>query len=369
MPFLVVATKRLPLRPGRNVLGGDEAQAPTGQAKPFAVIEVAADGAASISTTRTDVAVMVNGAPVGATRVPLTHGARIDIGGRKLTFAHEDLRAPTPIPSSDTSAALLGPDGQRHSIPSTGLDIGRDPNCDVVIASDDVSRWHAQIALGSGGYQLRDSSTNGVYVNGQRVLGERWLTSGDTIRIGAAQLRFEGGTATSLSSVATLDTDQLTPLAQAASRPRAETPGPNETVRLSRTGAAAAPEPPLLATLELVSDGGLKGKRFRITRPLVHVGRGTRSDLVIADKSVSSAHAKLQRRGSDWYVVDDGSKNGTHVDGQRVSGERKLRAECEIRFGAVRALFSAVAAGGAPARSTGGVVGIMDERIDKKPRR
>jgi hypothetical protein len=52
-----------------------------------------------------------------------------------------------------------------------------------------------------------------------------------------------------------------------------------------------------------------------------------------------------------------------------VSGERKLRAECEIRFGAVSAIFRAVAASGAPARSTGGVVGIMDERIDKKPRR
>ena len=367
MPFLVVGTKRLPLRPGRNILGGDDAQAPTGQTKAFAVIEVT-DGAAWISTTRTDVPVSVNGAPVGTARLPLTHGVRIGIGGRKLTFADDDRRAPTPIPSSDTTAALVAPDGTRHAIPSTGLDIGRDPNCDVVIASTDVSRWHAQIALGPSGYQLRDSSTNGVHVNGQRVHGERWLTSGDTIRIGDTQFRFEGGTSTSLSSVATLDTDQLAPIAQAASQPGAETPRPNETVRLSRTAAAAMPEPPLLATLELVGEGSLKGKRFRITRPVVHVGRSTSSDVVIPDRSVSSAHAKVQRRGSDWYVIDDGSKNGTHVDGKRVSGEQKLRTECEIRFGRVTALFRAVAAGGVQAPSTAGVVGIMDERIDKKPR-
>jgi pSer/pThr/pTyr-binding forkhead associated (FHA) protein len=365
MPFLIVGTKRLPLRPGRNVLGGDDAQAPTGHAQPFAVIEVGSGGAASISTTRKDVGVMVNGAAIGSERVPLTHGARIDIGGRKLTFADENHRAPTPIPSSDTSAALVGPDGKRYVIPSSGLDLGRDLNCDVVIAADDVSRWHAQIAVGPNGYQLRDTSTNGVFVNGQRVLGERWLAAGDTIRVGAAQFRFEGGASTSLSGVATLDTDQLAAFVQATKRQPTETPRPNDTVRLSRTAASAAPEPPLLATLEIVD-----GKRFRITRPLVHVGRSTRNDIVITDKSVSSSHAKLDRRGSAWYVIDDGSKNGTHVDGKRVTGEQKLGAECELRFGRVTAHFRAVASGGGvQPPPTGGVVGLMDERIEKKPRR
>src|SRR5687768_2894655 len=111
MPFLIVATKRLPLRPGRNLLGGDDAQAPTGHAKSFAIIEVASDGAAWISTTRKDVPVSVNGAPVGADRTPLADGARIDIGRRKLIFAGDAQRAPTPVPSSDTNAALIGSDG------------------------------------------------------------------------------------------------------------------------------------------------------------------------------------------------------------------------------------------------------------------
>jgi pSer/pThr/pTyr-binding forkhead associated (FHA) protein len=283
-------------------------------------------------------------------------------------FADERAVAVTPIPASDTGAALVSADGARHSIPATGLDIGRDPNCDVVVASDDVSRWHAHIALGPGGYQLKDSSTNGVYVNGQRVLGERWLSAGDTIRVGTAQFRFDAGAATSQSSVTTIDTDQLTPMTQAPSRPRAETPLPNETVRLSRRGEPALAEPPLLATLELLSDG-LKGKRFRITRPLVHVGRSAKSDVVLADKSVSSTHAKLQRRANDWYVIDAESRNGTYVDGTRVSGERKLPPTCEVRFGGVSALFRALAAGQVEDRPSGGVVGIMDARIDKKRRR
>ena len=365
MLFLIAASKRLPLRTGRNVLGGHDSQAPTGHASSFAVIEVGNDGMAWITTTRTDVAITVNGVPLGAERMPLAHGARIEIAGRKLVFADERAVAVTPIPASDTGAALVAADGARYSIPVTGLDIGRDPNCDVVVASDDVSRWHAHIAPGPGGYQLKDSSTNGVYVNGERVHGERWLRTGDKIRVGATQFRFEGGGATSNDNVTTIDTDQMTPLTQAPSRARAETPLPNETVRLSR-GNPAMPEPPLLATLELVTNGELKGKRFRITRPLVHVGRSRNNDVVLSDKSVSSAHAKLQRRGNDWHVVDGDSKNGTYVDGNRVSGERKLPAACEVRFGGVNALFRVVAAGQKEDPSTQGVVGIMDARIDKK---
>ena len=367
MLFLITASKRLPLRPGRNVLGGHDSHAPTGHASSFAVIEVGDDGTAWISTTRTDVAVTVNGAPLGTERMALVHGARIEIAGRRIVFADERA-AGTPIPASDTGAALFSADGTRHPILATGLDIGRDPNCDVVIASDDVSRWHAYIAPGPGGCQLKDASTNGVYVNGQRVLGERWLRTGDKIRVGAAQFRFDGGGATSKDNVTTLDTNQMKASMNGPSRPRAETPRSDETVRLSRSGEPATPEPPLLATLELATDGELKGKRFRITRPLVHVGRSRNNDIVIPDRSVSSAHARLQRHGNDWHVTDGDSKNGTYVDGNRVTGERKLPAACEIRFGGVTAMFRAVEGGQKRDPSTQGVVGIMDAQIDKKRR-
>lgn len=389
MPFIMVAAKRLPLRAGRNVLGGDDAQAPTGYAKSFAVIEVGADGEAWISATRKDVEVRVNGVPLRAERMSLAHGAKIEIAGRKLVFGDERYTAGTnnvagvtdadlaivedaapPNPSSDTGGALISADGQRYPIPAAGLDIGRDPNCDVVIASNEISRWHAQIAPGLMGYQLKDSSTNGVYVNGQRVLGERWLSVGDTIRVGAAQFRFEADAATYEPSVSAVQTGDLPPMAPASSPKRAETPPPNETVRLSRRAESAVPEPPLLATLELLNNGALKGRRFRITRPLLHVGRGTHNDVTLGDKSVSSTHAKLQRRANEWFIVDAESRNGTYVDGERVSRERKLPAACELRFGGVKALFRALAAGQQEEDpSTRAVVGIMDAGIEKKRRR
>jgi hypothetical protein len=58
--------------------------------------------------------------------------------------------------------------------------------------------------------------------------------------------------------------------------------------------------------------------------PVVNIGRGDYNDVVIADPSVSTMHAKLQRRDTIWILTDLGSTNGTYVEGERLSGEVPL---------------------------------------------
>src|SRR5947209_5136996 len=64
------------------------------------------------------------------------------------------------------------------------------------------------------------------------------------------------------------------------------------------------------------------------------VGRDPSCDVVVADGSVSRRHARLERRGEDWAVVDQGSANGTFLDSQRIT-ESPLRDGQELRFGAI----------------------------------
>jgi FHA domain/Domain of unknown function (DUF4864) len=64
------------------------------------------------------------------------------------------------------------------------------------------------------------------------------------------------------------------------------------------------------------------------------VGRDPTCDVVVSDGSVSRRHARLERRGEAWVVADQGSANGTFVDGQRIV-ESPLRSGQEVRFGAV----------------------------------
>jgi pSer/pThr/pTyr-binding forkhead associated (FHA) protein len=89
----------------------------------------------------------------------------------------------------------------------------------------------------------------------------------------------------------------------------------------------------------LVRSGSLKGKRLTVRTPVVNIGRADYNDLVIPEPSVSSAHAKLQRREGIWVLSDLGSTNGTYVDGERVTDETPLGPGAAIRFGEVTTLF------------------------------
>jgi hypothetical protein len=76
------------------------------------------------------------------------------------------------------------------------------------------------------------------------------------------------------------------------------------------------------------------GEPLDVTKDSVLVGRDPTCDIVVADGSVSRRHARIERRGETWAVVDQGSANGTFLDSQRIS-ESALRNGQELRFGAV----------------------------------
>jgi hypothetical protein len=67
----------------------------------------------------------------------------------------------------------------------------------------------------------------------------------------------------------------------------------------------------------------------------VTVGRRPDRDVALPwDTEVSRLHAQLEPVGSDWIVVDDGlSRNGTYVNGARISGRTRLRDGDVLRVG------------------------------------
>ena len=73
------------------------------------------------------------------------------------------------------------------------ITIGR-AGCDIVLDNPQVSRFHAQIDQSTTGPLLRDAgSTNGTFVNGQRLKGAHKLNTGDIIQIGAFKLVYSPG--------------------------------------------------------------------------------------------------------------------------------------------------------------------------------
>ena len=63
--------------------------------------------------------------------------------------------------------------------------IGRDPQCQLRPASPAVSKQHCGITVRGGKVFVRDyGSTNGTFVNGEQVAGEREAANGDHLKIG-----------------------------------------------------------------------------------------------------------------------------------------------------------------------------------------
>jgi DNA-binding CsgD family transcriptional regulator len=90
------------------------------------------------------------------------------------------------------------------------------------------------------------------------------------------------------------------------------------------------------------------------------IGRAAENDVVLdADPQVSRTHAVLERGGAGWAVLDDGlSRNGSFVNGERVTRQRRLTDGDVLRVGNTVILFgcptppiadSTIAASGASA--------------------
>jgi pSer/pThr/pTyr-binding forkhead associated (FHA) protein len=81
-----------------------------------------------------------------------------------------------------------------YDLDQSVIRIGRVADMDIQIDDPSVSRRQAEIQQDGGGWVLRDiGSSNGTFVNGERLAGDRPLRPGDEIAIGQFSLFFERG--------------------------------------------------------------------------------------------------------------------------------------------------------------------------------
>jgi two-component system, cell cycle response regulator len=81
------------------------------------------------------------------------------------------------------------------------------------------------------------------------------------------------------------------------------------------------------------AEQGLLGKRFVLDRSPLRVGRGADNHVVLEGDSVSRRHAHFERRGNSWFVVDDGSTNGTYLNEEQIAHDALLNNGDRIKVG------------------------------------
>jgi len=401
MSYLEFDGERHKIPPGEAVIGSDASSflVLTGAALAarHAIFVMTPDGQASVRRVSEESPIFINGVRLGPQPAPLLHGDKIEIGGRELTFVDERRSGSTQFVSAADIAKLQQlrsrpaakrkatagtggrlvslTDGREYVIEGSSLVFGREAICDVVIPQKRVSRCHAEIIVTPKGYVVTDMSSNGTFVNGERVVGQRLLSRADVLRVGDHEFRFYADAAAQPEPAApppaarsaapagakyslsdTLHGVPATPsppgfgagAGAGAAPPGAPPSSPISSAPRPEPVPAPDPSPPrpavapaaggVLANL-IVRKGQLKGHRFPIRVPIVNVGRAEYNDIVVPDPSVSSAHAKIQLREGIWMVVDLNSTNGTFVDEDRVSGDAPIAPGAVLRFGEISVVF------------------------------
>ncbi len=140
--------------------------------------------------------------------------------------------------------------GAEHAV-AQGTTIGRE-GCDITLGDPDVSRRHAEIQISNGDIAISDlGSTNGTFVNGERIDQPRTLRDGDEVRIGAVVWRLRApagatriaGTMDAPGAGAATPSQATTVRPATAPAPEPEEPPTSPQPAASEPATPATPEP------------------------------------------------------------------------------------------------------------------------------
>jgi two-component system cell cycle response regulator len=81
------------------------------------------------------------------------------------------------------------------------------------------------------------------------------------------------------------------------------------------------------------AEPGLLGKRYVLDKSPLRIGRGGDNHIVLDGDSVSRRHSHFERRTNAWFIVDDGSTNGTFLNEEQIKREAGLNNGDRVKVG------------------------------------
>jgi pSer/pThr/pTyr-binding forkhead associated (FHA) protein len=88
-----------------------------------------------------------------------------------------------------------------------------------------------------------------------------------------------------------------------------------------------------------IESGPDAGHTYRAGEGALRLGRSPDNDLILRDPATSGHHARVERRGDQFFIVDLGSTNGTLVNGEPIQ-EKELNHDDRITIGQNAVHFS-----------------------------
>src|SRR5256886_14997004 len=94
-----------------------------------------------------------------------------------------------------------------------------------------------------------------------------------------------------------------------------------------------APDPWYSMSTFIIRPKDYEPSIVKLDRMKLTIGRSSRNDICISDPFASRLHAEIRRENEQVMLVDNGSANGTFVNGQRVTGSLRLGVGDIVRIG------------------------------------
>ena len=283
------------------------------------------DGEFQLSDSGSSGGTMVEGRSA-ATTIPLSSGSAVNIGDTELVFmqgaspvgaAAPETAPPSPTaPSTAAAETMVGEPAEEKQklmlwLAITGgankggtcqvnvgeTTIGRAEDSHLHVDDAAVSRNHAMVIAADDGMSIFDlGSASGTTVDGQ-TLGGRVLSSTSVVAVGDTEL-------------------MLVDVERAASEVEAPTADAAAATMVEGMSGAGGPAQGGVLVARKGPDGG---KTFQLSEGDNVIGREDCA-VLLSDPTASRRHAVIRKSGDSYTVFDLGSRSGTIVDGEKLSG-------------------------------------------------
>ena len=207
--------------------------------------------------------------------------------------------------------------GRSFPLYGSEITVGRSSDNIVVLGDPSVSRHHARLSRQGPFYLLEDlGSSSGTSLNGSAVQQPVKLIQGGVIRLADTELIFQ--------------TDE--PIISGSPQPSTQPVPSQATAVMGRQRRSA---------WLLVQKGRQVGQSFVLQGERSTIGRGRDCAVRLEDQAISRNHALLRHLDRHYLLYDMGSRGGTRLNGQSLTGvilrqgSKVILGSCELEFSLV----------------------------------
>ena len=226
--------------------------------------------------------------------------------------------------------------GEIINLSKLPITIGREESVEFPIKLENISRKHMRITKGDSGYLIEDlNSSNGTYINDERLEKPRQIKDGDKIALGPdCELRVV---------IPVVETGEATIFrAPSKSKDKSDAKENGEATAFMKAPVAAdqtiafveMPPMPVVPPRLVINESGQEPKIITVTTDRVRIGRQEDNEVVLKNNFVSRHHADLEKRGQDYFIIPSTNVSNTLLlDGEPVMVATRLHNGAKIRVG------------------------------------